>query len=41
MDDYERSKVADCLKTIKFKAGDYIIRQVSRKMPLDNSLKPK
>ena len=27
MDPYERSKIGDVLKTIKFKNGDYIIRQ--------------
>lgn len=29
MDDYERSKIADILKTIKFKKGEYIIKQVA------------
>ena len=28
MDPYERSKIADALKTIKYKKGDYVIKQV-------------
>jgi cAMP-dependent protein kinase regulator len=28
MDDYERSKIADIIKTITFKKGDYVIKQV-------------
>ena len=28
MDPYERSKIADALKTIKYKADDYVVKQV-------------
>lgn len=28
MDDYERSKIADILRTVKFKTGEFIIKQV-------------
>lgn len=31
MDPYEKSKIADALKPLKFKEGEYIVREVERK----------
>ena len=30
MDPYERSKIADALKPLKFKTGDYVVKEGER-----------
>lgn len=37
MDPYERSKIGDALKSVTFKKGDYVVREVNNLMD-ENSL---